>query len=83
MSNPQMQNQKKVKRDLLRQDRQDRSCLKDRDHGQLFDFEKDPFNHINFWDDPEYADIKIEMRHKLLNRLMSNQTQPDTRLAQW
>ena len=58
-------------------------CFKDREYGQLFDFSNDPGNHINRWDDPEYAEIKQEMQNKLMNRLMSNLTLPDTRLAQW
>ena len=58
-------------------------CFKDRPYGQLFDFSNDPDNHINRWDDPAYAEVKQDMRNKLLNRLMSNLTQPDTRLAEW
>ncbi|MEI6073525.1 MAG: sulfatase-like hydrolase/transferase [Verrucomicrobiae bacterium] len=58
-------------------------CFKDRLYGQLFDFEADPGNHRNRWDDPEYANVKTEMQNKLLNRLMSNLTQPDTRIADW
>lgn len=56
---------------------------KDRDYGQLFDSVKDPDHHINFWNDPEYAGVKNEMQTKLLNRLMNNLAQPDTRLAGW
>jgi len=58
-------------------------CLKDRPYGQLFDFSNDPGNHINRWDDPEYTDVKREMQDKLMNRLMNNLSQPDTRLASW
>ncbi|MCF6175020.1 MAG: sulfatase-like hydrolase/transferase [Victivallaceae bacterium] len=55
----------------------------DRPYGQLFDFSNDPGNHINRWDDPNYAGIKQEMQNKLMNRIMRNLTQPDTRLADW
>lgn len=55
----------------------------DRHYGQLFDFSNDPENHINRWDDPDYAKIKQEMQNKLMNRVMRNLTQPNTRLADW
>jgi arylsulfatase A-like enzyme len=58
-------------------------CFKNRLYGQLFDFSNDPGNHINRWNDPEYAQIKQEMQNRLMNRLMSNLSQPDTRLSDW
>jgi uncharacterized sulfatase len=58
-------------------------CFKKRKYGQLFDMEKDPGCHVNFWDDPEYTEIKQDMKEKLLNRLMNNLSRPDTRKADW
>ena len=54
-----------------------------RSYGQLFDFEKDPDNLVNFWDDPEYAEVKQMMIEKLLNRMLQNTWRPDVRKAAW
>ncbi len=54
-----------------------------REYGQLFDFETDPDNFINQWDNPDYAEIKNRMLNKLLYRMMDNLHQPETRLAHW
>lgn len=58
-------------------------CFKDREYGQLFDFYKDPQNHNNLWDVPKYENVKHQMQTKLLERIMANLQQPDTRLAEW
>jgi uncharacterized sulfatase len=54
-----------------------------RSYGQLFDSEKDPHHVINYWEEPDYADIKQMMIEKLLNRIMLNNRRPDTRVAAW
>lgn len=57
--------------------------FKNRPYGQLFDFANDPDNHINRWDDPDYADVKQMMIEKLMNRIMDNLAMPDIRDSDW
>lgn len=39
------------------------------DIGELYDLEKDPNEHYNLWEDPEYLDIKMRMLKKNCDRI--------------
>jgi arylsulfatase len=57
--------------------------FKGRPYGQLFDLEKDPDSHHNLWGDPEYSEIKNDMKLKLLERMAENLTKYEERQAAW
>jgi uncharacterized sulfatase len=37
------------------------TVYRDADYGELFDLETDPGELVNHWDDPDYADVKMQM----------------------
>ena len=42
-------------------DRYKLTVYRDADYGELIDLETDPGELVNYWDDPDYADVKMQM----------------------
>jgi hypothetical protein len=41
-------------------------------YGELFDFQEDPQEFYNRWDDPAYESVKDELRIRLLDKMMGS-----------
>lgn len=52
-----------------------------REYGELFDLEEDPGELHNLWDDPAYADLKDELRTKLLESMVLNEGALEDRIT--
>lgn len=52
-----------------------------REYGELFDLEEDADELHNLWDDPAYADLKDELRTKLLESMVLNEGAQEDRIT--
>jgi len=57
------------------------TVYRDQTYGELYDFEKDPDEIKNFWDDPAYKDVKADLMQQFINAEMHREPMRMPRVA--